>query len=155
MSNGLEFNTPIQFVPGVGAPRAAMFERLGIRKAIDLLFHFPRSYQEVSECKSIMELQEGVLATVVAVVVDIDSRFSFDGKSSVGVLLAVDGGGYVRCTWYNQPFRREAYTRGQRVLARGVVKSTGVAYQMSHPELTILDADEPPPPARPRAVYPL
>ncbi|MFM9062117.1 MAG: ATP-dependent DNA helicase RecG, partial [Pirellula sp.] len=146
---------PIQFVPGVGAPRAAMFERLGIRKAIDLLFHFPRSYQEVSECKSIMELQEGVLATVVAVVVDIDSRFSFDGKSSVGVLLAVDGGGYVRCTWYNQPFRREAYTRGQRVLARGVVKSTGVAYQMSHPELTILDADEPPPPARPRAVYPL
>jgi ATP-dependent DNA helicase RecG len=155
LSNGLEFNTPIQFVPGVGAPRAAMFERLGIRKAIDLLFHFPRSYQEVSECKSIMELQEGVLATVVGVVVDIDSRFSFDGKSSVGVLLAVDGGGYVRCTWYNQPFRREAYTRGQRVLARGVVKSTGVAYQMSHPELTILDADEPPPPPRPRAVYPL
>ncbi|MFM8213595.1 MAG: ATP-dependent DNA helicase RecG, partial [Pirellula sp.] len=155
MSNGLEFNTPIQFVPGVGAPRAAMFERLGIRKAIDLLFHFPRSYQEVSECKSIMELQEGVLATVVGVVVDIDSRFSFDGKSSVGVLLAVDGGGYVRCTWYNQPFRREAYTRGQRVLARGVVKSTGVAYQMSHPEVTILDADEPPPPPRPRAVYPL
>ncbi len=155
MSNGLEFNTPIQFFPGVGVPRAAMFERLGIRKAIDLLFHFPRSYQEVSECKSIMELQEGVLATVVGVVVDIDSRFSFDGKSSVGVLLAVDGGGYVRCTWYNQPFRREAYARGQRVLARGVVKSTGVAYQMSHPELTILDADEPPPPPRPRAVYPL
>lgn len=155
MTNGLEFNTPIQFVPGVGAPRAAMFERLGIRKAIDLLFHFPRSYQEVSECKSILELEEGVLATVVGVVVDIDSRFTFEGKSSVGVLLAVDGGGYVRCTWFNQPFRREAYSRGQRVLARGVVKSTGVAYQMRHPEVTILDADEPPPPPRPRAVYPL
>lgn len=155
MTNGLEFNTPIQYVPGIGAPRAAMFERLGIRKAIDLLFHFPRSYQEVSECKSILELEEGVLATVVGVVVDIDSRFGFDGKSTVGVLLAVDGGGYVRCTWFNQPFRREAYSRGQRVLARGVVKSTGVAYQMRHPEITILDADEPPPPPRPRAVYPL
>jgi ATP-dependent DNA helicase RecG len=155
LTNGLEFNTPIQYVPGIGAPRAAMFERLGIRKAIDLLFHFPRSYQEVSECKSILELEEGVLATVVGVVVDIDSRFGFDGKSTVGVLLAVDGGGYVRCTWFNQPFRREAYSRGQRVLARGVVKSTGVAYQMRHPEITILDADEPPPPPRPRAVYPL
>jgi ATP-dependent DNA helicase RecG len=155
LTNGLEFNTPIHYVPGIGAPRAAMFERLGIRRAIDLLFHFPRSYQEVSECKSILELEEGVLATVVGVVVDIDSRFGFDGKSTVGVLLAVDGGGYVRCTWFNQPFRREAYSRGQRVLARGVVKSTGVAYQMRHPEITILDADEPPPPPRPRAVYPL
>lgn len=155
MTTGLDFNTPIQFVPGVGTPRAPMFERLGIRKAIDLLFHFPRSYQEVSECKSILELQEGILATVAGVVVDIDSRFSFDGRSSVGVLLAVDGGGYVRCTWYNQPFRREAYQRGQRVLARGVVKSSGVAYQMRHPEVTPLEPDEPPPPPRPRAVYPL
>lgn len=155
MNNGLDFNTPIQFVPGVGTPRAAMFERLGIRKAIDLLFHFPRHYQEVSECKSILELEEGVLATVVGTVIDIDARFGFDGRSSVGVLVAVEGGGYVRCTWFNQPFRREAYSRGQRVLARGVVKSTGVAYQMRHPEITLLDADEPPPPPRPRAVYPL
>lgn len=155
MTNGLDFNTPIQFVPGVGAPRGPLFERLGIRKAIDLLFHFPRSYQEVSECKSILELQEGVLATVVGSVVDIDSRFGFDGRSTVGVLVAVEGGGYVRCTWYNQPFRREAYPIGQRVLARGVVKLTGVAYQMRHPEITVLEADEPPPPPRPRAVYPL
>ncbi len=155
MTNGLDFNTPIHLVPGVGTPRAAIFERLGIRKAIDLLFHFPRSYQEVSQCQSVLELQEGILATVVGVVVDIDSRFRFDGHSSVGVLLAVDGGGYVRCTWYNQPFRREAYGRGQRVLARGVVKSSGVAYQMRHPEITLLDPDEPPPAARPRAIYPL
>lgn len=132
-----------------------MFERLGLRKAIDLLFHFPRSYQEVSECKSILELQEGILATVVGLVVDVDSRFSFDGKSSVGVLLAVEGGGYVRCTWYNQPFRREAYALGQRLLARGVVKSTGVAYQMRHPEITPLDPEEPTPAARPRPIYPL
>ena len=155
MTTGLDFNTPIQFVPGVGTQRVAMFERLGIRRAVDLLFHFPRSYQEVSECKSIMELQEGLLATVVGTVVDVDSRFRFDGGSSVGILVAVQGGGYVRCTWYNQPFRREAYPIGQRVLARGVVKSTGVAYQMRHPEITLLDPEEPPPPPQPRPIYPL
>jgi ATP-dependent DNA helicase RecG len=78
-----------------------------------------------------------------------------EGRSSVGALLAVDGGGYVRCVWYNQPFRRENHCIGQRLLARGVVRSSGVAYQMRHPEVTILAPDEAPPPPVPRPIYPL
>ena len=135
--------------------RAHLFERLGIRRAIDLLFHFPRTYQESSECQSILELKEGLLATVVGTIVDMDSRFSLEGRSSVGALLAVDGGGYVRCVWYNQPFRRENHSIGQRLLARGVIRSSGVAYQMRHPEVTVLEPGESPPPPRPRPVYPL
>lgn len=135
--------------------RAHLFERLGIRRAIDLLFHFPRTYQESSECQSILELKEGLLATVVGTIVDMDSRFSLEGRSSVGALLAVDGGGYVRCVWYNQPFRRENHSIGQRLLARGVIRSSGVAYQMRHPEVTVLEPGECPPPPRPRPVYPL
>jgi ATP-dependent DNA helicase RecG len=142
-------------VPSIGTQRAHLFERLGIRRAIDLLFHFPRTYQESSECQSILELKEGLLATVAGTIVDMDSRFSMEGRSSVGALLAVDGGGYVRCVWYNQPFRRENHSIGQRLLARGVIRSSGVAYQMRHPEVTVLEPGESPPPPRPRPVYPL
>lgn len=155
LPSNLELHSPLHAVPAIGSQRAHLFERLGLRRIIDLLFYFPRTYQEVSECQSILELKEGILATVVGTVVDMDSRFSLEGRSSVGVLLAVDGGGYVRCVWYNQPFRRENHSIGQRLLARGVVRSSGVAYQMRHPEVTILAPDEAPPPPVPRPIYPL
>lgn len=155
LPTNLELHSPLHAVPAIGSQRAHLFERLGLRRIIDLLFYFPRTYQEVSECQSILELKEGILATVVGTVVDMDSRFSLEGRSSVGALLAVDGGGYVRCVWYNQPFRRENHSIGQRLLARGVVRSSGVAYQMRHPEVTILAPDEAPPPPVPRPIYPL
>lgn len=153
--SNFDLHSPVHLVPSIGMQRAHLFERLGIRRAIDLLFHFPRTYQESSECQSILELKEGLLATVVGTIVDMDSRFSLEGRSSVGALLAVDGGGYVRCVWYNQPFRRENHSIGQRLLARGVIRSSGVAYQMRHPEVTVLEPGESPPPPRPRPVYPL
>jgi len=40
----------------------------------------------------------------VGSVVDMDQRISFDGRGSVGILLAVEGGGYVRCVCSTNPF---------------------------------------------------
>ena len=37
---------PVQLVPAVGPFRAQMLARLGVRKTADLLFFFPRDYEE-------------------------------------------------------------------------------------------------------------
>ena len=151
----LDGKTPLQFVPGIGPSRAPLFERLGLRRAMDLLFFFPRNYQDIAPWKSVLELEDGVRATVLGRVVDLDRRSSFDGRSILGVLLALEGGGYLRCVWFNQPFRHDQFPRGIRVLATGVVKATGVAFEIRHPETVILGDDEEPPAARPMPVYPL
>ena len=151
----LEVGTPLQFIPGIGPQRVELFHKLGVRRAIDLLFLFPRSYQDIAPFQSITELEPGIRASVVGQIVDMDQRVSFEGRSSVGVLLAVDGGGYVRCVWYNQPFRRQQFLMGMRVIATGIAKSTGISFEMRHPETTILAADQPLPEAKPIPVYPL
>jgi ATP-dependent DNA helicase RecG len=151
----LEGKTPLQFVPGIGPNRAPLFEKLGLRRAIDLLFFFPRHYQDIVPWKQVTELEDGVRATVLGRVVDIDWRSSWEGRSIVGVLLALEGGGYLRCVWFNQPFRRDQYPRGARVFATGLVKSTGVAFEIRHPETQLLVDDEEPPAARPLPIYPL
>ena len=38
--------TPVQFLKGVGEKRAALFEKLDILTAYDLLFHYPRAYED-------------------------------------------------------------------------------------------------------------
>lgn len=151
----LESRTSLQFVPGVGPNRALLFERLGVRRAIDLLFFFPRSYQEITPWKSVLELKSGERATVLGRVVDRDARLSFDGKSITGHLLALEGGGYLRCVWFNQPFRKDQFPVGTRLMATGIVKETGISFQMRHPEVLPLADDEEPPPARPLPIYPL
>ncbi|MFY8201550.1 MAG: DEAD/DEAH box helicase, partial [Pirellula staleyi] len=148
-------NTPLQYVPGIGPNRVELFAKLGIRRATDLLFLFPRSYQDIAPYQTITELESGFRASVIGQVVDMDQRVSFEGRSTVGVLLAIEGGGYVRCVWYNQPFRRQQYTLGMRIIATGVAKSTGISFEMRHPETTLLAADQPLPEAKPLPIYSL
>ena len=151
----IEVGTPLQYIPGIGPQRVELFYKLGVRRAMDLIFLFPRSYQDIAPYQSITELEPGIRASVIGQIVDMDQRVSFDGRSSVGILLAVDGGGYVRCVWYNQPFRRQQFSHGMRVVATGIAKSTGITFEMRHPETTILAADQPLPEAKPIPVYPL
>ena len=151
----VEVGTPLQKIPGIGPQRVDLFHKLGVRRATDLLFLFPRSYQDIAPYQSITELAPGFRASVIGQIVDMDQRVSFEGRSSVGILLAIDGGGYVRCVWYNQPFRRQQFLHGMRVIATGMAKSTGISFEMRHPETTILAPGQSLPEAKPIPVYPL
>ena len=151
----VEVGTPLQKIPGIGLQRVDLFHKLGVRRATDLLFLFPRSYQDIAPYQSITELEPGFRASVIGQIVDMDQRVSFEGRSSVGILLAIDGGGYVRCVWYNQPFRRQQFLHGMRVIATGMAKSTGISFEMRHPETTILAPGQSLPEAKPIPVYPL
>ncbi len=41
--------TPVQYLKGVGPARAELLDRLGLHALRDLLFFFPRDYQDISE----------------------------------------------------------------------------------------------------------
>jgi ATP-dependent DNA helicase RecG len=153
--SNVDAHTPLQFVPGIGPQRVDLFHKLGIRKVQDLLFYFPRSYQEIAPFQSILEMESGDRTSVMGQIVDMDQRLGFQGRSTIGVLLAIEGGGYVRCVWFNQPFRRHMYTIGMRAMATGVVKSNGSTFEMRHPDFTIVDTEQEKPDSRPQPVYSL
>ena len=151
----VELATPLQFLPGVGPLRVELFHKIGVRRPIDLLFLFPRSYQDIAPFQGITELEPGIRATVVGQIVETDQRYSFDGRGSFGLLLAIEGGGYVRCVWFNQMFRKELYRRGMRLVATGVPKATGISFEIRHPEVVVLPPDAPLPEPRPLPIYSL
>src|SRR5207245_4739283 len=53
--------TPVQFLKGVGPDRAKFLERLGLRPAADVLFNFPRDYQDLTDLRSLEKLEEDKL----------------------------------------------------------------------------------------------
>src|SRR4026208_631130 len=77
--------TPVEFVRGVGPQRAELLARLGVRTARDLLFFFPRDYEDLSDRREIGDLEEDHVQSVRGEVVEIESRSTGFGKSVVGV----------------------------------------------------------------------
>ncbi len=146
--------TPVQYLKGVGPARVDLLRRLGLRTAADVLFLFPRDYQDLTDQRSILNLEEGKLQAVCGVVEDIELRGTRTGKTVLGVLVRQDGG-FLRALWFNQPFMREKFTLGQRVMLSGKPKYEGLMWRMNHPHVEPLAEEEEDPAGRILPVYPL
>src|SRR5262245_22549208 len=105
-------STPIQYLRGVGPQRAELFERLELRTAGDVLFHFPRDYEDLSQLRTVAELEEGRVASVVGTVEEVELRAGRSGRSVLGVLVRC-GSDYLRALWFNQPFLQDKFRRGE------------------------------------------
>jgi len=152
---GLLLKSPLRLFPKVGESKAKLLGKLGLTRGQDLLFFFPRTYQDVAPYCAVSDLAKDLRCSVIGVVDGIDARTYDDGRSSLGVLLAVEGGGFMRMVWYNQPYRRNSFARGMRVIATGVVMPTGISWEMRHPETQILIAGEAAPNGKPLPIYSL
>ncbi len=146
--------TPVQFLKGVGPARAELLERLGLHALRDVLFFFPRDYQDFSDEREADQLEEGRLQSVRGTVDDVDLRSTSAGRSILGVSIRGKAG-YVRAIWFNQPFMRERFALGQRVLIAGKPKYEGLVWQFVHPRVETLDDEEEEPATRMLPVYPL
>ena len=132
---------PLQFLTGVGPHRAALLEKLGLRTAADLLFFFPRTYDDFTQRDAIETLESDQPANVMGIVSDIDQTVSSNGKHILYVLIR-QGNQFLRAVWFNQSFMLRRFQAGQRVLFRGKPKLIGGRFQMNHPTVVWLDVDQ-------------
>lgn len=146
--------TPVQYLKGCGAARAELLEKLGIRTVRDLLFYFPRDYQDLTELQAIAELEEGKAASVLGTVEEVDSSRTSNGGSIVGVLVRQENR-HLRAVWFNQPFLREKFRTGQTVLVSGKPKLRGMRWEMSHPLVKHIETEGDEPRGELLPVYPL
>ena len=146
--------TPVQFLKGVGPQRAELLAKLDLHYAADVLFCFPRAYQDMSELREIDQLEERKIASVVGVIDEVDLRNTAPGKSMLGMLLK-QGTRYLRCLWFNQPWMREKLVEGRRILVSGEAKQEGMRWEMVHPRVELLADDEDAPAGRILPVYSL
>jgi len=98
-SYGLE--APVSVIRGVGDKQGAHLIKLGVHKIKDLLYLFPRRYDDYSKLKTINQLQYGEEVTILARVVSIDAFQTKKGKRLVEAVVS-DTTGALRLLWMNQ-----------------------------------------------------
>ena len=146
--------TPAQFLKGVGPAKAELLAKLDLHYARDLLFNFPRAWQDMSELRAVDQLEEGKLASVAGVIEEVDLRNIGTGKSLLG-LLVKQGANYLRGLWFNQPYLRGKFQLGRRILLSGEPKLQGIRWEMVHPKFELLADDDDVPAGRILPVYSL
>src|SRR5260370_4635202 len=97
-----------QFLKGVGPARAALLQRLGIETIDDLLFHFPRSYDDLTDIRPMAQLSAGTVQTVHGEVVEIEGKELASGRCIVSVVLN-DGRHCLDGIWLNQPHAARSF----------------------------------------------
>lgn len=150
----------VRSLKGVTPARLDQLGRLGLHTVRDLLFHFPRSYEDLTDVRAITALVEGTVQTVQGEVVELDGKRLADGRTVVSVVLSDDGKHCLEGTWFNQPFAARRFRYGQRLAFSGKPRWYRDHWQMTGPHVQVLDA--PGPAAAPEApalkivpVYPL
>jgi ATP-dependent DNA helicase RecG len=128
----------VQFLKGVGPARADLLRRLGIETIRDLLLHFPRTYEDLSDVRPIAALTTGTLQTAQGEVVEINGRQLADGRSVVSVVIS-DGRHCLEAVWFNQPFAARAFRYGQQLALSGRPKWYRDHWQMASPRVRIRD----------------
>ncbi len=145
---------PLQYLKGIGPRLSQVLARLGLRTVHDVLFFFPRDYEDVSRICPIEELNGAEPVTVMGTIAEAELRNTAPGRSILGVLIR-DPSQVLRAVWFNQPFMEQRMRVGRRVLLSGVPRRRGLCWQMSHPRVEFLDEEEVPPAGRILPVYAL
>jgi len=112
---------------GVGPRHAQTLTKLGLHTLGDMLYYFPRRYDDYSQLKPIHRLFYGDEITVIGTVQTVSSRPVRGGASSVMVgksptiteAIINDGTGSLRLTWFNQPWIANRLQSGDSISVSG------------------------------------
>lgn len=129
---------PVTTLKGVGDKRAEQLARLGIETISDLLFHFPRRYDDYTQMLPIRRLQPYQQVTAVGTVKLVQELYSRNGNKYIKVVLD-DGSGSINVMFFNMPFLKRMLKQGMQITVSGKTDRFRGQMSMVNPEWEPVD----------------
>ncbi len=107
-----------QFLKNVGPRRARDLRRLGVETVRDLLYCFPRRYEDRSRIVPVGQLRPEEHVVIRGQVLSCGLARLRTGLALYQAAVS-DGSGTVPCTWYNQPYLKDRLQPGMRLIVSG------------------------------------
>lgn len=123
----------VKYIKGVGPKVAEHLKSLNINSVEDLLYYFPRDYEDLGTIKKINELKDGEIATLIVEVALIKPTRKTQSRKNLNQIVFKDDTGYIIGVWFNQPFIKNTFKVGEQVLLHGKVQRRGAELQIVDP----------------------
>lgn len=108
--------------------------RLGLFSVVDLLFHFPVRYSDISQVKQIKDLVPGEVATIFGKISKLKTKKGFRSKIPMAEGEAEDLSGKIKITWFNQAYLAKMIRDGQSLKLTGKVTEGKYGVYLANPE---------------------
>lgn len=113
-------DSPVTVLLGIGPSHAKRFKRLGVETIRDLLYLFPRRYNDFSSLKTINQLEYGEEVTIIGTVWETKARETRKGGVIVTSIIS-DGTGTIQATWFNQSYLARRLPAGRQIVLSGKI----------------------------------
>lgn len=137
MINMIDLNKDVQFVKGIGPKKAKKLNKLGIFTLKDLIYYFPRQFEDRNNLKKIFELQNEDKATLKVIIVGITTSSPRKGMNITKVDVR-DDTGYAKLVFFNQDYIKNTLKPGDTILVFGKVKKEFKSIELSSCEVEFL-----------------
>ena len=144
---------PIGSINGVGKVKRAAYNRLGVENLRDLIYFFPRAYENRSHISLLCETSPDLKNAVILTVATAPRVHLIRRGMSLLKFRAFDESGVCEITYFNQDYLKSTFPIGSTFRFFGKVEKVGKNYEMSSPVAEPYFEDKPLPPFAP--IYPL
>lgn len=132
---------PLATLRGMTPRRQRLLEKMGLLTYEDLLFCFPRRYEQWQKIEDMRQLVPGE-PVLLQVQILSDPLFRRMGKRTMLSTSVSDGFRTIRVTWFNSPYLRDKLRRGDWILLRGKVDLNKAGYlQFVNPKIESVGAE--------------
>ena len=131
----------VSVIRGVGDNQVKNLAKLGIFTIRDLLYHFPRRYDDYSKLKTINQLRIGEEVTIVATVNNI-TRFETRKERILIEAVVSDSTGSMRLLWFNQEWHLRNLRQDMMISISGRIDTYLGRSVIWHPEYEALDQQQ-------------
>ncbi|MCC0749243.1 ATP-dependent DNA helicase RecG [Clostridioides sp. ZZV13-5731] len=127
----------VQYVKGIGPKKACKLNKLGIFTLKDLLYYFPRQFEDRNNLKKIAQLENDEKATIKAVISSINTFRPKEGMTLTKIDVK-DETGSAKLVFFNKTYIKNTFRPGDSILVFGKVKKRFNNLELTSCELEYL-----------------
>ena len=128
---------PIKYIT---AKQLSNLKSLGINTVYDLIYYFPRAYDDRTNIKKIGELKFNEYVVLKANVMSVVNLTVRSGKKIVKAMVS-DGTGIMEILWFGMPYIKKSLKIGEEYLFIGQTKKAAV-FQLINPEYKLFSGQQ-------------
>ncbi len=112
----------IRYLKGVGEARAKLFEKKNIKSIKDLLYYFPKGYEDRTKTKPVSELTDGETVCIYAAVFSPLRERRIRKNLTVQTLTLFDETADITAVWYNSNYLKGKFVPGEKYVFYGRIE---------------------------------
>ena len=132
---------PVSCVKGITERRAAILGKCGVATLWDALTFFPYRYEDYRRILRPDQLKADQEAVCYGRVAGIKSELSPLKRKRITTVTIENAGSYAKGVWFNQPWMKDRFKEGGKVLFHGIPRFGGFGIQFSNPDVVYLEDD--------------